>query len=80
MAIGAEDYIDQLLVKKYSQMKVDNHDSVDSMVRPEEMLKAMNDYASVRRNMFALNQKLTMACYAINAINAQYRRGANLET
>lgn len=80
MAIGAEDYIDQLLVKKYSTLKVDNHDSTDSMVRPEEMMKAMNDYASVRRNMFALNQKLSAACYAINALNAQYRKGANLET
>lgn len=80
MAIGAEDYIDQLLVKKYSQMKVDNHDSMDSMVRPEEMMKAMTDYATVSRNMTALSQKLSAACYAINAMNATYRRGASLET
>lgn len=80
MAIGAQDYIDQLLVKKYSQEKVDNHDGVESMVRPEEMMKAMNDYASVSRNMFALNQKLTAACYAINAASAQYRKAATLQS
>ena len=28
MAIGAEDYIDQLLVKKYAEEKVDNHDGM----------------------------------------------------
>ena len=28
MAIGAEDYIDQLLVKKYAEEKVDNHDNL----------------------------------------------------
>lgn len=80
MAIGAEDYIDRLLVKKYSQMQVDNHDMTGSMVRPEEMMKAMQDYATVKRNMTALNQKLSAACYAINAMSATYRRGATLET
>lgn len=79
MAIGAQDYIDRLLVKKYATEKVDNHDSITSMVRPEEMMKAMNDYASVSRNMFALNQKLSAACSAVNAINAQYRKAAVLE-
>lgn len=78
MAIGAQDYIDQLLVKKYATEKVDNHDNVTSMVRPEEMMKAMNDYSSVSRNMFALNQKLSTACYAINAMSAQYRKAATL--
>lgn len=80
MAIGAQDYIDQLLVKKYAQEKVDNHDGVESMVRPEEMMKAMNDYASVSRNMYALNQKLSAACYAINAASAQYRKAATLQS
>ena len=31
MAVGAEDYIDQLLVKKYADEKVDNHDDMESM-------------------------------------------------
>lgn len=80
MAIGAQDYIDQLLVQKYAQEKVDNHDAIESMVDPEKMMEAMNDYASMSRNMFALNQKLKSVCYAINAASAQYRRAASLES
>lgn len=80
MAIGAQDYIDQLLVQKYAQEKVDNHDAIESMVNPEKMMEAMNDYASMSRNMFALNNKLKSVCYAINAASAQYRRAASLES
>lgn len=80
MAIGAQDYIDRLLVKKYSTEKVDNHDGIESMVRPEDMMKAMTDYSSVSRTMFALNRKLSAACSAVNAINATYRKAATLET
>ena len=43
MAIGAEDYIDQLLVKKYQDERVDNHDNMESMVDPDKMMGAMND-------------------------------------
>ncbi|HNW25526.1 MAG TPA: hypothetical protein PLG15_01235 [Candidatus Gastranaerophilaceae bacterium] len=77
MAIGARDYIDQLLVKKYAQEKVDNHDNIASMVSPEKMMEAMNDYAAMHRNMFALSQKLTSACYAINARSAKYNKAVN---
>lgn len=77
MAIGAKDYIDQLLVKKYSQEKVDNHDGIASMVQPEKMMEAMNDYASMHRNMFVLSQKLNSACSAINARTARYTKAAN---
>ena len=31
MAVGARDFIDKLLVEKYAQEKVDNHDA-DSLV------------------------------------------------
>ena len=55
MAIGAEDYIDQLLVKKYAEEKVDNHDNIESMVDPEKMMGAMNDYASIDRKSTRLN-------------------------
>ena len=79
MAIGAQDYIDQLLVKKYAQEKVDNHDAIESMVQPEKMMEAMTDYSNMSRNMFGLNQKLTAACYAINAVSAQYRKAATLQ-
>ena len=74
MAIGARDYIDKLLVKKYADEKVDNHDALTSMVNPEKMLEAMNDVASVQRNMFMLSQKLFSTCYAINAKSARYGR------
>lgn len=77
MAVGAKDYIDQLLVKKYSQEKVDNHDLTPSMVDPAKMMEAMNDYASMSRNMFTLSQKLTDTCYKINARAARYRKAAN---
>jgi len=79
MTIGAHDYIDQLLVRKYASEKVDNHDGIASMVNPEKMMAAMNDYSTVSRNMFALNQKLTAACSAINAMNAQYRKAATIQ-
>ena len=80
MSIGAHDYIDKLLVKKYATEKVDNHDGITSMVNPEKMLEAMNDYSNMKRNMFALNQKLSNACYKINAASAQYRKAAALQT
>ena len=35
MAIGARDYIDQLLVKKYAQEKVDNHENREDDVSDE---------------------------------------------
>lgn len=73
MAVGARDYIDKLLVKKYADEKVDNHDAMTSMVDPDKMLEAMNDVAAVQRNMFMLSQKLCSTCYAINAKAARYR-------
>ena len=74
MSIGADDYIDQLLVKKYAEEKVDNHDNMESMVTPEKMMDAMNDYASMYRNMMNLKQRLNIACYAINARTARYTK------
>ena len=74
MAVGARDYIDKLLVKKYADEKVDNHDSMESMVDPQKMLDAMNDVANIQRNMFLLSQRLCSTCYAINAKAARYRK------
>ena len=74
MAIGARDYIDKLLVKKYADEKVDNHDAMESMIDPQKMLDAMNDVALIQRNMFMLSQKLCSTCYAINARAARYRK------
>ena len=72
MAVGARDYIDKLLVKKYADEQVDNHDSMESMVDPQKMLEAMNDVAAIQRNMFMLSQRLATTCYAINA-KARYK-------
>lgn len=74
MAIGAEDYIDQLLVKKYADEKVDNHENMESLVEPEKMLEAMTDQAEMYRNMIAIKQRLNIACYAINAKAARYTK------
>ena len=74
MSIGAEDYIDQLLVKKYAEERVDNHDNMESMIDPQKMYGAMNDYASMQRNMMMLRQKLNIAGYAINARSARYKK------
>ena len=73
MAVGARDYIDKLLVKKYADEKVDNHEAMESMVNPEKMLEAMNDVANIQRNMFMLSQKLCSTCYAINAKAANFK-------
>ena len=74
MAIGARDVIDQLLVKKYANEQVDNHTDITSMIDPNKMMEAMNDVATVQRNMFALSQKLQMTCYSINARAARYKK------
>lgn len=76
MAIGARDYIDKLLVQKYSNEKVDNHEAMESMVDPQKMLEAMNDLAVVQRNMFTLSQRLSSTCYAINARVARYQKNS----
>ena len=74
MGVGAEDYIDKMLVQKYQEEKVDNHENVESMVDPNKMLEAMNDYASTLKNMVQLRQRLNIACYAINARTARYQK------
>lgn len=66
MAIGAKDRIDKLLVQKYAKEKVDNHDlGVASMVDPEKMMGAMNDYASIQRNMLLLSGRLSDLCAGV---------------
>ena len=74
MGVGAEDYIDKMLVQKYQEERVDNHDNMESMVDPNKMMEAMNDYAATVRNMMEFRQRLNIACYAINARTARYQR------
>jgi len=79
MAIGATDYLEQLLVKKYALVQVDNHDEKPSKVSAEAVMGQMNDLAQMNRNMFVLSQKLNATCYAIKAMGAQYRVAPTLE-
>lgn len=79
MAIGAFDFLDQLLVQKYAEMQVENHEDKVSAVSPKEMFESMNSFSSVNRNMLALNQQLSSACQALNAVNVQYRQAMTVE-
>lgn len=74
MAIGARDFIDKLLVEKYAQEKVDNHEesSLVSKVSADDMLTAMNYSSDSYRMMLAMNAKLTRACYGVVAKSAKY--------
>ena len=74
MAIGARDFIDKLLVEKYAQEKVDNHeqDALVSRVSADEMLTAMDYSSNNFRTMLELNNRLSMVCYGIVARSAKY--------
>ena len=76
MAIGAKDFIDKLLVEKYSQEKVDNHeaDSLVSRVSADDMLTAMDNCANSYKTMLALNARLTRVCYGVVARGAKYEQ------
>lgn len=79
MPVGAEDYIDQLLVEKYATEKVNNQDALVSAINPEKMMSALNDYASMSRNMFMLSQKLNSACSAVKSRNVHYKKAHIIE-
>ena len=74
MAIGARDFIDKLLVEKYAQEKVDNHDdeALVSRISADDMLDAMSQSANAYKTMLALNNRLTMACYGVVSKSAKY--------
>jgi len=74
MAVGARDFIDKLLVEKYAQEKVDNHDadSLVSRVSADDMYASMNASANNFKTMMALNNRLTMVCYGVVAKSAKY--------
>ena len=74
MAVGARDFIDKLLVEKYAQEKVDNHDedAYISRISAEDMYQSMNASANNYRTMLALNNRLTMVCYGVVSKSAKY--------
>ena len=74
MSVGARDFIDKLLVEKYAQEKVDNHDesAYVSKISADEMLDAMSISSSQYRAMLGLNNRLTMVCYGVVSKSAKY--------
>jgi len=74
MAIGAKDFIDKLLVEKYAKEQVDNHNQMESKYSPDEVYEVMNHASSNAINYFKLSQRLAIACYAVNARAAKYRK------
>ena len=76
MAVGAKDRIDQLLVKKYAKEQVDNHDISMSMVDPEKMMEAMNDYAAIQKNMLIMSGLIANLCAGIKAKSRYTNRAA----
>ena len=75
MAVGAQDNIDRLLVKKYAGKQVDNHeDIVSKMIDQNKMMETMNDVAAVQRTMLAMSNKLANICSQINS-KARYKSG-----
>ena len=74
MAIGAREFIDKLLVEKYSNSQVENHnaDALVSKVSADDMMYAMNTSASNFKTMIALNKRLTSVCYGVVSRSAKY--------
>ena len=74
MAIGAREFIDKLLVEKYAQEKVDNHDedALVSKVSADDMMYAMNASAMTYKNIIQLNSRLTSVCYGVVSKSAKY--------
>ena len=72
MAIGARDFIDKLLVEKYAQEKVDNHDNLESRISPNEVMDVMSVASNNALNYLKLSQKLAIVCYAVNTKAAKY--------
>ncbi|MBE7706441.1 MAG: hypothetical protein E7Z91_04280 [Cyanobacteria bacterium SIG30] len=79
MAIGAFDRLDVALVKKYNSLKVDNPIIGNSMVDPNKMYEAMNDYALMHRSMLDIQAKLRSTCKDAIAPGIQYHKTKQLK-
>lgn len=79
MAVGAKDYIDQLLVQKYATERVNNHEAAESKFSPNEVMAVMDSYSCVNRSFVSGSsgvnlQKLCGAVVAKAAYgNSAYR-------
>ena len=74
MSIGAREFIDKLLVEKYANTQVENHneDALVSKVSADDMMYAMNTSAANFKAMIALNKRLTSVCYGVVSKSAKY--------
>ena len=80
MSIGAREFIDKLLVEKYSNSQVENHneDALVSKVSADDMMYAMNASAANFKTMIALNKRLTSVCYGVVSKSAKYMTSEDL--
>ena len=72
MYIGAKDKIDKLLVQKYSDKQVDKHEYEQSAISAEDVMRIMNYVSTNTMTQMKLSRRLSIACYAINAMSANY--------
>jgi len=78
MAIGARDRIDRLLVQKYSDRQVDNHENRESAISADDVMTMMSYISTNTMNHVTLSRKLSIACYGINSMSAQYKASKRL--
>lgn len=76
MAIGAKDRIDKLLVQKYSDKEVDKHELEESVISADDVMKIMGYVSMNTMTQMKLSRRLSIACYAINAMSANYDKNA----
>ena len=73
MAIGARDRIDKAIVKKYSDKQVDKHDIEQSAISADDVMKIMNYVSTNSVTQMKLSRRLSIVCYAVNAMSANYK-------
>jgi len=61
MPVGPQDYIDELLVKKYAEKQVNNvsSDIAKLTMSADRYWEVMRDYAQVQRMMFSVRDALS---------------------
>ena len=79
MSIGARDGLDVALVKKYGGLRVDNPIVGNSMIDPDKMFNAMNDYALMHKSMLDIQKKLHETCLSAITPNIQYNKTKRLK-
>ena len=76
MAVGARDRLDIALVRKYNSLKVDNPIVGESLVNPDKMYEAMNDWANMTKSFMDVRKSLRETCTKAIAPNIMYQKTA----